>query len=84
MGVLYDLYGRGGRLPWNVTVHFKVRFTRCLCDILGLISEIYLIDMDHLSCNYIGLYWSFFVSLYSSILVSIGLSWFLLIFIDVH
>lgn len=24
MGVLYDLYGREGRLPWSVTVHFKV------------------------------------------------------------
>lgn len=22
--MLYDLYGRGGRLPWNITVHFKV------------------------------------------------------------
>ena len=24
VGVLYDLFGRGGRLPWNITVHFKV------------------------------------------------------------
>lgn len=23
VGVLYDLYGRGGQLPWTVTVHFK-------------------------------------------------------------
>lgn len=23
VGVLYDLYGRGGRLPWTITVHFK-------------------------------------------------------------
>ena len=23
VGVLYDLYGRGSRLPWNITVHFK-------------------------------------------------------------
>jgi hypothetical protein len=24
VGVLFDLFGRGGSLPWNVTVHFKV------------------------------------------------------------
>ena len=24
VGVLYDLYGRGGRLPWTIAVHFKV------------------------------------------------------------
>lgn len=23
VGVLFDLYGRGGRMPWNITVHFK-------------------------------------------------------------
>ena len=25
VGVLYDLYGRSSTLPWEVTVHFKVK-----------------------------------------------------------
>ena len=29
VGVLFDLFGRGGSLPWNVTVHFKV--STCAC-----------------------------------------------------
>ena len=24
VGILYDLYGRGGNLPWEITVHFRV------------------------------------------------------------
>ena len=32
VGVLFDLFGRGGSLPWNVTVHFKVR---------GVLSAVY-------------------------------------------
>ena len=36
VGVLYDLYGRGGQLPWTVTVHFKVSEQYCVLGYLVL------------------------------------------------
>ena len=39
VGVLYDLYGRGSRLPWNITVHFKVSSFSGLQILFGEVRE---------------------------------------------